>query len=265
MSQKAMTQNTMAQNAMAPNAMTQNAMTLDAMNLTHQQLNEALRAQAGQNISIQHCLGQRYIGAGMKDVDITVSGIPGNALGCFLSSGRIEIHGNAQDAVGDTMSGGTLIIHGTAGDALGYAMRGGEIYVQNDAGYRAGTHMKQHETHPPVIVIGGRAGHFLGEYQAGGIILVLGLGLEDTAPVGAFCGTGMHGGQIFIRSRVKPSRVPAQVALHSAIPEDMARIAPLITTYCEHFGTHADALMKDHFWCITPDSQNPYHRLYVPN
>mgnify|MGYP002508793462 CR=1 FL=1 len=58
----------------------------------------------------------------------------------------------------------------------GYAMRGGKIFVKGNAGYRAGIHMKAYEEKKPVMVIGGTAGSFLGEYQAGGVIVVLGLG-----------------------------------------------------------------------------------------
>mgnify|MGYP002508363490 CR=1 FL=1 len=44
-----------------------------------------------------------------------------------------------------------------------------------NAGYRAGIHMKAYKDKVPVMVIGGTAGSFLGEYQAGGVIVVLGL------------------------------------------------------------------------------------------
>lgn len=44
-------------------------------------------------------------------------------------------------------------------------MRGGAIYVQGNAGYRAGVHMKAYGDRLPMIVIGGRAGSFLGEYR----------------------------------------------------------------------------------------------------
>jgi len=95
--------------------------------------------------------------------------------------------GNAQDATGDTMNDGTIYIHGNSGDVCGYAMRGGKIFIRDNAGYRTGIHMKQYKEKKPVIVIGGTAGSFLGEYLAGGIIIVLGLNSEDTVPVGDFC------------------------------------------------------------------------------
>lgn len=86
------------------------------------------------------------------------------------------------------MNDGAIIIHGNSGDTTGYAMRSGEIYVQGNAGYRVGIHMKSYQDMFPTIVIGGKVGDFLGEYQAGGIIIVLGIGVEG-CPVGHFCGT----------------------------------------------------------------------------
>ena len=111
----------------------------------------------------------------MSDRNITVNGISGNALGAYLNNASITVNANAQDAVGDTMNAGKILIHGSAGDAAGYAMRGGKIYVRDHAGYRAGIHMKEYKKKVPIMIIGGCAGSFLGEYQAGGILIVLGL------------------------------------------------------------------------------------------
>lgn len=86
------------------------------------------------------------------------------------------------------MNDGAIFVHGSSGDATGYAMRGGKIYVRGNAGYRAGIHMKAYREKQPVLIIGGEAGSFLGEYQAGGIIIVLGLGSGGRAPGGPFCG-----------------------------------------------------------------------------
>jgi len=72
--------------------------------------------------------------------------------------------------------------------------------------------MKQYKEKKPVIVIGGTAGSFLGEYLAGGIIIVLGLNSEDTVPVGDFCGTGMHGGKIYLRCSRLPQDCPNRLS-----------------------------------------------------
>ena len=97
------------------------------------------------------------------------------------------------------MNEGRIVVGGNIGDACGYAMRGGSIFVKGNAGYRAGIHMKAYENKVPLMVIGGFAGSFLGEYQAGGVIVVLGLGIGDKRIVGNFPCTGMHGGKMFLR------------------------------------------------------------------
>jgi len=122
------------------------------------------------------------------------------------------------------MNDGTIYIHGNSGDVCGYAMRGGKIFIRDNAGYRTGIHMKQYKEKKPVIVIGGTAGSFLGEYLAGGIIIVLGLNSEDTVPVGDFCGTGMHGGKIYLRCSRLPQDLPKQVIAREANEEDMEEI-----------------------------------------
>lgn len=240
-------------------------MTIDARGLDHQALNQRLRNVLPARATITHCLGQRFIASGMSGVSLTIEGTPGNALGCLLNGGAIEVLGNAQDAVGDTMSDGRIVIHGSCGDALGYSMRGGRILVQGDVGYRVGIHMKQRDGKEPCIIIGGRAGRFLGEYQAGGSILVLGIGHEKAAPVGAYCGTGMHGGKIYIRSQHRPALLPKQVKLRPAENEELMEIHGLIHDYCHYFGAAAEPLLDSAFSCLCPDDQNPYHRMYTQN
>ena len=210
-------------------------------------------------------LGQRYIAAGAGEGFYSVDQVPGNALGAYLDGATVEVFCNAQDATGDTMNGGEIIVHGSSGDATGYAMRGGSIYIERDAGYRCGIHMKEYQQKVPAIVIGGRCGSFLGEYQAGGIILVLGIGVEDRCPVGNFCGTGMHGGKIFLRTAHLPPDLPAQVCVKQAEAGDKEIIRPLVEGYCARFGGEAEALLQSEYFLLTPNSQNPYRQMYVHN
>ncbi|MCL2019606.1 MAG: glutamate synthase [Oscillospiraceae bacterium] len=213
---------------------------------------------------INNCYGQRYIGCALKEGCIKVNGTPGNALGAYLDGGVIDVNGNAQDAVGDTMNDGKIIIRGNAGDALGYAMRGGEIFVRNNAGYRTGIHMKEYKDKKPAIIIGGRVGSFLGEYLAGGLIVVLGIGSEDV-PVGNFTGTGMHGGKIFIRTDKELKNLPAQVAANVASEDDLKEIEPYINEYCSHFKTEPKSISNGKFYILTPNAKNPYKQLYTAN
>ncbi|MBE6529445.1 MAG: glutamate synthase [Ruminococcaceae bacterium] len=239
-------------------------MVIDAKELGYKEINEAIRnAQA--NVKVANCLGQRFIAAGMSDLAVTIEGIPGNALGAYLNGATITVHGNAQDAVGDTMNNGEIVVHGNVGDAVGYAMRGGKIIVEGDAGYRAGIHMKAYREKVPVIVIGGKAGSFLGEYQAGGVIVVLGLTEDDRRIVGNFPCTGMHGGKMILRSDCKDVNFPGQVTARAATPEDLKEIKTYVAEYCALFGKDEKTVMDSPFIVVTPDSKNPYKRLYVAN
>ncbi|MCL2072111.1 MAG: glutamate synthase [Oscillospiraceae bacterium] len=238
-------------------------MNISAKTLDFKELNEEIRA-AKQDVVINDCCGHRFICSGVSCGNITINGTPGNALGSYLKDGVITVNGNVQDAVGDTMNGGTIAIHGNAGDALGYSMRGGKIFVKGDVGYRAGIHIKEYEHKRPVIVIGGKAGSFLGEYLAGGLIIVLGLGSEKT-PVGGFTGTGMHGGSIFIRTTEEPPNLPKQVTSTIAEKDNLEEIREYITEFAEYFGGNADAIINDNFYMLKPNAKNPYKQLYTMN
>lgn len=183
---------------------------IDAKTLDYKAINEALR-RSDDACTIQNCCGQRFLASGMSQKDLTIYGIPGNALGAYLNNAAITVYGNGQDAVGDTMNEGQILIHGNIGDAAGYAMRGGKIYVKGNAGYRAGIHMKEYKEKKPLMIIGGYAGSFLGEYQAGGVIIVLGLSRNKKRIVGNFPCTGMHGGKIFLRDDCHDIKFPEQV------------------------------------------------------
>lgn len=239
-------------------------MFIDVTNLNYKAVNDSLR-DTRENCTLIGCCGQRFIAAGMSNLDITVDGVPGNALGAYLNGAKITVNANAQDAVGDTMNDGEIIIHGNIGDAAGYAMRGGEIYVKGSAGYRAGIHMKQYKDKVPVIVIGGITGSFLGEYQAGGLIIVLGLNSNGHRIVGNFPCTGMHGGKMFLRGNCDDIEFPSQVTARTATDADIEEIRNYISRYCELFGYNSEEILDSPFTVVTPDSKNPYKQMYVAN
>lgn len=237
---------------------------INAEKLNHKELNEIIRNSEGP-CQIKACCGQRFIGAGMSNHDIEIEGIPGNALGAYLNGGTLTVLGNAQDAVGDTMNDGTILVRGNIGDAAGYAMRGGKIYVEGDAAYRAGIHMKAYQDKVPLMIIGGKAGSFLGEYQAGGVIIVLNLDTPDQKCVGFFPCTGMHGGKMFLRSTCEDVEFPKQVNVSPASNEDMEQLKSYLTEYCELFNLDIEQILTSPFTVITPDSKNPYQQMYVAN
>lgn len=237
---------------------------INAAGLDYRALNHALR-QSETSYIIHGCCGQRFIAAGMTGKEITINGISGNALGAYLNNSQITVHANAQDAVGDTMNGGKILVHGSIGDAAGYAMRGGKIYVRDHAGYRAGIHMKAYQEKIPVMIIGGSAGSFLGEYQAGGIIIVLGRTSLQKPIVGNFPCTGMHGGKLFLRGDHRNLSLPKQVTAKIASLEDLAEIQEYLLEYCSDFHYNIEELLSSPFTVITPDNKNPYKQMYVAN
>lgn len=236
---------------------------LSAKELNFDALNDIVRKSENDCV-INDCLGQRFIAAGLSSKFITINGTPGNALGAYLNGAEIVVNGNAQDAVGDTMNEGKIVIHGNIGDAAGYAMRGGKIFIKGNAGYRAGIHMKAYNDKIPVIVIGGSTGSFLGEYQAGGVIIALGLN-SDKDIVGNFPCTGMHGGTMLLRSDCKNIRFPKNVHAVPATKEQLTEFINYISEFCSLFGFDLKDVLNAPFTIITPDSKNPYKQMYVMN
>ncbi len=238
-------------------------MNIDAKNLSFKELNIKIK-ETSNDVCIDNCYGQQFIGSGLSNKNITINGTPGNALGCYLDGANIVVNGNVQDAVGDTMNDGKIIVHGNAGDALGYAMRGGKIFVRHNSGYRTGIHMKEYKNKKPVIVVGGKVGSFLGEYLAGGLIIVLGLDTKDI-PIGNFTGTGMHGGSIFIRWNGELTNLPLQVTAEIVSNENLKEIESILNEYAENFNINIEEILNSKFYKLSPNAKNPYKQLYTAN
>jgi glutamate synthase domain-containing protein 3 len=241
---------------------------LDAQGMPFRELNEKLWAlvQGGARaITIRHALGQRYIGTNLhRPVRVRIEGVPGNDLGAFMDGPQIEVMGNAQDGCGNTMNNGTLVIHGSAGDIIGHSMRGGKIFVRDNVGYRVGIHMKEYEDVRPVIVIGGTAQHFLGEYMAGGVLIVLGRNLSAGEPhPSRYVGTGMHGGMILIRGEIAKTYLGKEVGVVPLAAEDQWLLQKHVGEYAEHFGLDAEELLTGDFKKLIPHTKRPYGRLYA--
>ena len=238
-------------------------MKINASSLDFQELNKLIKHSDSKELMISNCLGQRYLGSGLSSGSIQIHGTPGNALGAYLDGADITVYGNAQDSIGDTMNEGNIFIHGSCGATPGYAMRGGHISTKGSAGYRAGIHMKAYHEKLPVLVIGGSAGSFLGEYQAGGRIIVLGLNSSKPCPIGYFCGTGMHGGKIFLRCDAAPTNLPKQVNASIASEKDLEEIRNDIAQFCKEFNIDEKTVVDHTFYVLTPNTKNPYKQLYV--
>ena len=239
---------------------------IDAADMHYRELNANLRALNGngvKQIELRNVYGQRYIGTDLKEnTNVDIYGVPGNDLGAFMRGPIITVHGDAQDGCGNTMDEGKIIIHGHAGDILGYAMRGGSIFVRDDVGYRVGIHMKEYRRKKPVIVVGGTAQDFLGEYMAGGILVVLGLTLKDGERHRArFVGTGMHGGKMYVRGEFShPAKDVKVVGLDA---EDREVLLGIVSEFCGYFGYDVKEIMAYGFNKVVPISYRPYNSVYA--
>ena len=241
---------------------------IDARGLHYRGLNARLRevvSNGARKVVLQNIYGQRYIGTGLdKAVEIEIFGTPGNDLGAFMDGPRITVHGNAQDGCGNTMNSGELIIHGHAGDIIGLSARGGKLFIRDDVGYRAGIHMKEYQDRKPVVVIGGMAQDFLGEYMAGGILILLGLNLgEGEYHKAKFIGTGMHGGVIYLRGNVKDYQLGKEVSIAPLEERDYQILQKLVGEFAAHFGYEAAEILKHDFIKLFPRWLRPYGRLYA--
>ncbi len=262
--------------------------TIEARGLHYRELNDLVHgavAQGAKHIEILDVLGQRYIGAGLRSaVTIRIHGTAGNDLGVFMDGPAIEVFGNVQDGAGNTMNDGRIVVHGDAGQILGLSMRGGRIYVQGSVGYRCGIHMKGYQDKIPVLVIGGHAGAFLGEYMAGGRIYVLGLKMPPACPlptdsqkvwrvpgrcrslIDMYTGTGMHGGVIYIRSRmdqIDPALVGKEVIILPADESDEAVIRADLEDYAACYGLDPGYILSGSFTKLVPRSHRPYGKNYA--
>jgi glutamate synthase domain-containing protein 3 len=245
-----------------------NNIEIDARKLSTQELNAKLReiaAGGADKITLRNVCGQRYIGTDLASkVEIDIYGTPGNDLGAFLNGPSIRVNGNAQDGVGNTMDNGEIVVNGHAGDIVGLSARGGQIYIRDYVGYRAGIHIKEFGGKKPSIVIGGTAQDFLGEYMAGGTIVVLGLDMaEGDLHCANYIGTGMHAGAIYIRGSVNDYQLGKEVGIAPLDDADNMELTRLVRRFCSHFNCHAESILNHDFIKLFPLYLRPYGRLYA--
>jgi len=243
-------------------------MEIDARGIYYRELNSILKdavLRGIRHIKVTNVYGQRYIGTNLNArVILEIYGVPGNDLGAFMNQPEIIVHGNAQDGCGNTMNDGTIIIHGNAGDITGLAARGGKIFIKGNVGYRAGIHMKEYGDRKPILVIGGTAQDFLGEYMAGGILILLGLNLKENEkhrPI--FIGTGMHGGKIFIRGHIEPHQVGKEVGIDELNVQDNEILSRYVSEFAEHFNYGTQEILNSRFVKLYPKYLRPYGKLYA--
>ncbi len=238
---------------------------IDAKGVHYTPLNRMIRqavTDGAEEIVLENVLGQRFIANGLRgDATITVRGVPGGDLCMFMSGPTCIVHGNADHAPGNTMNAGKVVIHGSAGDAVAHSMRGGTVFVRDNIGYRGGIHMKQYDTKRPILVVGKNAQSFLGEYMAGGLLIVL--GTDGSTYAGRGVGSGIHGGEIIIRGDVDESRLGVGAKKLPLTDEDRERIAPVIREFAEAFGLDPEPLINAEYTRIVPASARPFAGKYT--
>ena len=243
---------------------------INAKDVYYRELNERIRKEIKKgvkDIRLLNICGQRYIGDGItaNNVTIRIQGVPGEDMAAFMDGPTIIVENNAQDGVGNTMNDGKVVVHGLAGDVLGYGMRGGKLYVKGDCGYRVGIHMKGYMDKVPIMVIGGKAGNFFGEYMAGGTLILLGMNPNnnDRPVLGDYCATGMHGGVIYIRGNVEEDKLGKEVKHFELDESDKKILKPILNDFCKEMGEQFDIFDFSRYTKIIPVSKRPYGRMYV--
>jgi glutamate synthase domain-containing protein 3 len=254
--------------------MSRYAKVIDAAGVHFRDLNQQIRNAANNGIRkliIDSVYGHRYIGTGVYDrqIEIEVNGTPGQDLGAFLNGPiTIQVYGNGQDGIGNTMNDGKIIVHGNAGDLLAMSMRGGKIFIRGDVGYRGLLHMKEYLEKKPLVVIGGTAQDFFGEYMAGGIGILLGLTLREGQTHRAnFIGTGMHGGSLYIRGdedTIHEYQLGKEVSPVEMNEEDFKLLEKAIREFAWHFdGFNYKEILDTPFTKLIPVHKRPYGKLYA--
>ena len=149
---------------------------------------------------------------------------------------------------------------------MGYGMRDGQIYIKDNVACRGGIHMKEFRQMRPVLVIGENAGSFLGEYMAGGTIVLLGLNMKRGEKLfGTHCASGMHGGKIFVRGKVPKENLAPNINVESLTKDDEKELKTYVKKYCKYFDKDYDEIMSKPFKKLVPASSRPYANLYTPN
>jgi glutamate synthase domain-containing protein 3 len=240
---------------------------INAKDVPYQSLNHRIRALVAsgeKEIVLDNILGQRFIGDGIRgdDVTITVNGVPGGDLAMFMSGPTIIVNGNADHAPGNTMDNGRVIIHGSAGDAVAHSMRGGRVYVRDNIGYRGGINMKQYLQKRPILVVGGSARAFLGEYMAGGLVIVL--GLDGVTPVSERgVGSGIHGGEIIVRGSIDTTCLGVGAEQKKITNYQKEAIRPILEDFARAFTIDPEPVLAADYSRIIPASTRPFANKYT--
>ncbi len=124
--------------------------------------------------------------------------------------------------------------------------------------------MKAYEGLVPIMVCGGKSRDFFGEYMAGGMLVLLGMNTQIEGPiVGGYVGTGMHGGEIYLRGEVETWQIGKECGIFEVDDEGMKTLRPVIEEYCEAFDMDVEEVLSVPFTKLVPISHRPYGKMYT--
>ena len=190
---------------------------IDATGMDFSRLNQEIQVafeSGAKGIRISNLNGQRYLGIGLSTkregnyipFKIELSGVPGNCIANLNNGSVFEVYGNVGDVLADTKHSGKIVVHGSARDVVAQTLQGGDIFVRRSVGNRAAIQMREYQNLKPYLIVGETADDYLGEYMAGGVVVLLNLS-DEKRPVGSYVGTGMVGGKIYVRGKIDESQL----------------------------------------------------------
>ena len=124
--------------------------------------------------------------------------------------------------------------------------------------------MKEFENKFPLMIIGGTTKGFLGEYMAGGLVIVLGLKFlndgsiaECDGPItGNELGTGIHRGKIILRTDEElESKLGVGAKIYEINEYEIKQIKKHLEEFCSIFNIPIEILLNKPFKVV-----NPYRR-----
>lgn len=86
---------------------------------------------------------------------------------------------------------------------------------------------------------------------------------EDAPPVGRYAGTGLHGGEIFIRGGVQDYQLGKEVSRQDLTREDERTLRGVVKDYCGAFRLSFQEVMARPFVKLAAVSHRPCGRLYA--
>jgi glutamate synthase domain-containing protein 3 len=136
------------------------------------------------------------------------------------------------------------------------------VYVRDNIGYRGGIHMKEYQEKRPLLVVGGSARAFLGEYMAGGLIIVL--GRNDGEPVTERgIGSGIHGGEIYIRGDVQERFLGTGAVIRPYGAEQKRLVASFVRDFSSAMDLDPAPFLDAEYTRIGPMSSRPFAGKYT--